>query len=247
MLQDNPVIKLNVVCKPFLGNSPLWSLTYEWWFYMSFYFFTYFIKKNTSFWVYVICICSAISYMFYPFIVNRTLTYLLIWWIGTDIAKLYLSGLSFNFKNLWRQLAVLLLCIGILVVNLIINKDEWSRQLHVDSPGFSPWLEVRHFVCAFIVIVSALIWRKLNWFGFSAIFGIFEKIAPISFGVYISHYFLLSYATYLDFIPNMFLRYTLYAIICLAFSYLVERIIYIKLNKAIMNRYYYNKAKTVSV
>ena len=34
MLQDISSLKPNVVVDPYMHNSPLWSLSYEWWFYM---------------------------------------------------------------------------------------------------------------------------------------------------------------------------------------------------------------------
>ena len=40
MVQDISFLKPNVICEPFLGNLPLWSLSYEWWFYLLFFFLT---------------------------------------------------------------------------------------------------------------------------------------------------------------------------------------------------------------
>ncbi len=37
MFQDFSYAKPGVFVSPFLGNSPLWSLSYEWWFYMLFF------------------------------------------------------------------------------------------------------------------------------------------------------------------------------------------------------------------
>ena len=39
MLQDFENGKPAVICSPVYGNTPLWSLHYEWWFYMFFRFF----------------------------------------------------------------------------------------------------------------------------------------------------------------------------------------------------------------
>ena len=49
MLQDIGSLKPGTFAEPFLGNSPLWSLTYEWWFYMIFFvhfifFFPHFLQ-----------------------------------------------------------------------------------------------------------------------------------------------------------------------------------------------------------
>jgi peptidoglycan/LPS O-acetylase OafA/YrhL len=38
MLQDINILKENVIVSPFLGNLPLWSLSYEWYFYFIYFF-----------------------------------------------------------------------------------------------------------------------------------------------------------------------------------------------------------------
>lgn len=82
MLQDIPALKPNVVCGPFLGNSPLWSLSYEWWFYLIFFAFRHYLRNNASLYVYVIGTVSAVTYVFFPNFINRELMYLIIWSIA---------------------------------------------------------------------------------------------------------------------------------------------------------------------
>lgn len=246
MLQDVNSLKLNVICSPFLGNTPLWSLSYEWWFYMLFFFLISTIKKNISLWVYGIGILCAISYLIYPFFVNRLLMYLTIWWLGVDLAKIYMSDKPIDFKSMKTGLIAVSICTIILAFNFYINRQEWSAKLNVPiSIGVSPMLEFRHFAFALASVSIALIWKKLKWIGFNYTFGPFEVFAKISFGVYISHWFLISHAHYLDFIPSLFLRYFLYVVICILFAYFTERIVYVKVNKAFMDKFYFkdNKVK----
>jgi len=240
MLQDVKDLKLNVICSPFLGNIPLWSLSYEWWFYMVFFLLISTIKKNISLWVYAIGIVCALSYIIYPFFVNRLLMYLTIWWLGVDLAKVYMSGNPINFKSMKMGLTAVSICTMILALSFYINREAWSKELNIPVTfGVSPMLELRHFAFAVLSLSIALIWKQLNWVGFKYTFGPFEVLAKISFGIYISHWFLVSQAHYLDFIPNLWLRFFLYTLICILFAYLIERVIYVKINRAFMNKFYY--------
>jgi peptidoglycan/LPS O-acetylase OafA/YrhL len=100
MLQDISALKPNVICDPFMGNAPLWSLSYEWWFYMIFIVVVTKVKHNTSLIIYVIGTVAALTYLVYPNFINRELMYLIIWWIGTDMAKLHLNQSEVTFKSL---------------------------------------------------------------------------------------------------------------------------------------------------
>jgi peptidoglycan/LPS O-acetylase OafA/YrhL len=76
----------------------------------------------------------------------------------------------------------------------------------------------------------------MHWIAFEQTIGLFTFIAPISFGIYISHWFLIAHANYLDgIVANEYVKYTMYTAVCIAFAYLIERVIYVYLNKWIMN------------
>jgi peptidoglycan/LPS O-acetylase OafA/YrhL len=229
MLQD--VFKPNVICGCFLGNLPLWSLSYEWWFYMLFYIVTIKAKKHDSKIVYSAGVLAAISYLFYPNFVNRELMYFVIWWVGADMAKVYLANNHITFKSMASQLAIVTLVVFILALNIKINSTP-SATL-----GVSPFLELRHFAFALIAVLGAITWQKMKWIGFNQTVGLFTFIAPISFGIYISHWFLIANAHYLDnVIQNVYSRYIIYIIVCVAFSYLIERVVYVHLAKLITKK-----------
>jgi len=234
MLQDIPY-KPNVFCRPFLGNDPLWSLSYEWWFYMIYFFVFYYFRKNISNVIYILGIIGAISYIFYPFWGNRIFMYMIIWNVGADLAKIYLANGSIKFNDLYKQFSVLFVCVLLLALNFYLNKDSVHALLHREGTtgfgmGISPALEFRHFFFTIVALGIGILWYRLKWPMFNFSIGLFEKFAPISYCFYISHWFLISRATYLSFINNVFLRYALYFVICIVFSYLVERIIYVKIN-----------------
>ncbi|MDB5150905.1 MAG: acyltransferase, partial [Mucilaginibacter sp.] len=230
MLQDVGSLKPNVICNPFFGNTPLWSLSYEWWFYMLFFVIINKVKDKSSVFVYGLSIIAAVTYVVYPNFVNRELMYLCIWWIGADMARLYVNGEKIDFKSIKVPLGALVLNIVILIINVKLQHSK-------NTIGVSPFLEVRHFSFALVSIIGAVLWSKIKWAGFNKTLGLFEVLAPISFGIYISHWFLVIEAHYFDkLIQNVPLRYLCYIIVCILFSYLVERVIYAGLNKVILKR-----------
>jgi len=230
MLQDVGSLKPNVICNPFFGNTPLWSLSYEWWFYMLFFVIINKVKDKSSVFVYGLSIIAAVTYVIYPNFVNRELMYLCIWWIGADMARLYVDGEKINFKSLRVPLGALMLNIVILIINVKLQHSK-------NTIGVSPFLEVRHFSFALISIIASILWSKIKWTGFNKTLGLFEVLAPISFGIYISHWFLVIEAHYFDkLIQNITLRYLSYIMVCILFSYLVERVIYVGLNKVILKQ-----------
>lgn len=230
MLQDVGSLKPNVICNPFLGNTPLWSLSYEWWFYMLFFMIVNKVKDKSSLFVYSLSIIAAVTYAIYPNFVNRELMYLCLWWIGADMAKLYVNGEKIDFKSFKIPLSALVINIVILIINVKLQHSK-------NSIGVSPFLEVRHFSFALLSVVAAILWSRIKWAVFNQTLGLFEALAPISFGIYISHWFLVIEAHYFDkLISNVPLRYLSYIIVCILFAYLVERVIYVGLNKIILKR-----------
>jgi peptidoglycan/LPS O-acetylase OafA/YrhL len=236
MLQDVSRVT-NIICTPFLGNSPLWSLAYEWWFYMIFFAFTTYFGQNARKFIYIAGIVAALTYLIFPFWFNRIFMYIIVWNIGASTAMLYLNKKAINFNNMKWPLLYLGIAVCILAVNYILNRVELHKQLNVVSKiGFntSPFIEFRHFIVALVFISGGIIWHRLKWKGFKYTIGLFEFVAPISYCIYICHFFLLVHATYLNFIGNEFVEYILYFIITLLFSYVVERIIYPPANKLLM-------------
>lgn len=220
MLQDVSSLKPNVIINTFLGNLPLWSLSYEWWFYMLYFPIVKFLKNKSSNFVYLIGICAAITYLFYPNFLNRELFYFVIWWSGVVLARVYVLNNEIKLINLKNLFVSLFIIIIILTLNVFLNYKG-------GTVGLSPILELRHFIFSFVIILVALGWYKFKWIGFDYTIGIFKRVAPISFGLYISHYFLISNASYLNaIILNKNIKLIIYIINCILFSYLIERLFY---------------------
>jgi len=235
MLQDVISQKPNVLVPAYLGNGVLWSLSYEWWFYMLFFLLITKIKSDKlNTYVNIITITAAITYLIYPFHVNRLAMYFAIWWIGVRFADTYLKNEKFTIASIMPYAYVLLTITAILGLNLYIN-FSYTKVYSYPLVAY-PFIELRHFVFAIMVMFGSIIWKNLNWFGFNFLFDKFKYIASFSYVIYISHHYLVIEATYLRFLNNKILEYGIYILVMLLFSYLVEVVIYNKIKRLILTK-----------
>jgi peptidoglycan/LPS O-acetylase OafA/YrhL len=233
MLQDVISQKPNVIAPAYMGNGVLWSLSYEWWFYMLYFALATNIKsEQLNKCVNILVIAAAATYLIYPFMVNRLLMYFAIWWIGVRFAETYIKGERFTIKSILPYGYVLLIITALLAANLYIH-FSYTKIYSYPLVAY-PFIELRHFVFAIMVMFGAVIWHNFKWVGFNAIFGIFKYLAPCSYVIYISHHYLVVEATYLNFISNKVIEYGLYIVIMIIFSYLLEVVVYNRIRKLLI-------------
>lgn len=218
MLQDVGGYQTNSFY-PLFGNYPTWSLSYEWWYYMFFFLMMRIKKVNIMYYiVYAIIITSTIFSEIFSNIVVRFGAFFMFWWIGREIARLYIEKKDINIKNLALPLGCIL----------------FGGIVHYYKDSLGIFLEIGRSILCFemlTIIIIGIYWRKIGWLFFNYIIGPFKILAPISYTLYISHTLLITEARYLNFIPNWYIRYFLYFMVCIGFSYLVERIVYPKVLK----------------
>jgi len=233
MLQDVATQKPNVLFGVYLANGPLWSLSYEWWFYMLFFVLASNIKiEKLDYWVSIISITAAATYIIYPFFINRLLMYFSIWYIGAIFARVYLNNEQYSIKRMAPFIGVLLTITLLMAINLYLKNDLIKTYQFPYSAH--PIIEFRHFAFSIIVLIASVLWQNAHWFAFDKLFGIFKYIAPCSYVIYISHTYLVVDATYLNFIHNQIIEFFLYLIIMIAFSYTVEVYLYNKIKTKII-------------
>jgi len=101
MLQDFGTGKPGVWVSPLGGNTPLWSLSYEWWFYMMFFPIYRFVPVKCQ--LHIVALMSLVGFLTYSAAPNQAslfLFYFLIWWSGVEIARIYIDHKEFSFHSL---------------------------------------------------------------------------------------------------------------------------------------------------
>lgn len=232
MLQDVSSLKPGVLVEPYMGNTPLWSLSYEWWFYMLYFPLQ---KMNASLrardtFVYTVATIFTIVYLFSPTFVPRLFMYLSIWWTGVVISDLVRQRQTVTYENLKRPLAFLG---GIALLNGISVIHAWQTG-YFRSIGVHPALELRHHLFAFLAVCLAVAWKSAGWVGFKFTLGPFLKVAPISYAIYISHHYFVTGADYLAFLDHRLIEILLYAVPMVLFCIAVEQFLYPWIQKALL-------------
>lgn len=215
MLQDY-ANKPGTLFRPFMGNFPLWSLAYEWWFYLIFFPIHKYLFKLPGR-IYYIFSISFLAYSIYIFIPNQFalyLAYFIVWWCGVEAADIYIHTRRFTYQRMKPILICLFFMTLLSAIPVVISNNI---QL-----GYYPFLMLRHFSIVFISMLIGLIWYQHKLVFFENIFGIFYALAPISYGIYIFHYPILAK---LDLNQNTAYPWLVYSIelcLILGLSYLVE-------------------------
>lgn len=179
LLQDFGSVKPGTWFYPFLGNLPLWSLSYEWWFYMMFYPVCHFLPK-TRLRIYYVLAFSAVSYLNYIFFPNQIsliCSYFIIWWSGVEAATIFVHDSQLTARNC-KPILISLLVMAFITALPLLGVSEFK-------PGYYPFLMFRHFFAAFAMFVVGLCWYQKHLICFDRILAFFTPLAPLSYSLYI--------------------------------------------------------------
>jgi peptidoglycan/LPS O-acetylase OafA/YrhL len=194
MLQDVSVLKRGVWIDTYYGNSPLWSLSYEWWFYMLF----IPMGLNKTAWMQdrlgSALFISTIGFLGYQFIPNPFCLfagYCFIWWAGVELAREFVKNGNLSFRGqTWTLVGLALMTILWGVPVLLRAVQHEPLQLGID-----PVLQCRHYLAALIFVTTGILiakWGRVETF--SWIMRPFMLLAPISYAIYVTHQPLLNLA-----------------------------------------------------
>lgn len=185
-LQDTAGLKPGVISSPYLGNDPLWSLSYEVFFYLVFPLVMIGWRRServTRLVVPVVCCASYAVFLATPNHFALVLAYFLLWWAGAMAARAYTEG-SLRIGSILPELAGLVALV--LVSAFGVVTDGWQ------GIGQYPGLMTRHFAVALVLIVvlATPIRRVLGTLS-GRVAGPAAAVASISYGLYVLHYPLL--------------------------------------------------------
>lgn len=199
MLQDFSLGKPGVWFNACGGNVPLWSLSYEWWFYLLFFPLYKYVPPRWQLPVVAALSTSGLAtFALWPNQASLFLMYFILWWTGLELARAYTDGVRPTPRN-QRKLVLVLGGMCALVGGVLLFGTERPARL---SPGMHPLLEIRHFAAGFVLLCGGLLWSQLRWRGFAAIFGVFALLAPISYAIYVFHFPLWKYLSEASWVPG---------------------------------------------
>jgi len=227
MLQDFTGGKPHVIVRA-LFSASLWSLHYEWWFYMLYFPIVTRVRPGLqTVLVGIGGILAALSYLFWPYPPNRLLMYFPIWWAGVVMARIYIADGRITMKSMGTSLWFLAGIAFILSVSAVSYLRGGGRFM----PGLHPLLEVRHVSASVAIIGLAAIWQYAGWKGFRPLLGWGCWIAPISYALYIAHEPLLEEASYLRGCVPHRVEELAYVLVLLVFCVVSELWLYRGLNR----------------
>ena len=183
LLQDFGSVKPGTWFYPFLGNLPLWTLSYQWWFYLLVYPAYRFLPKSRNR-MYLVLLFSSTAYLIYwiwPNQVCLIFSYFILEWLGIELGYLYCQYRTLT----WQNTKHCLISMSVMVL-LTIVPFFWISNLKF---GYYPFLMFRHFFMGFLFLVASILGFYLrDKISIQKIFSIFTKISPITYGLYVLHY-----------------------------------------------------------
>lgn len=220
MLQDRA--RVGTITTPFAGNSPLWSLSYEMFFYAAYAGLCLWIpERRRQAFVLATGLLALIAIIFFPHQFLRFAAYMIIWWAGVELCEYIV------FNGPFRRFAITL---GVLAASTLL----WAVVLLVRGAadpadgegvlGAHPILEMRHFGAGLVFAVLLAVWGKASWIGFHKIFGVFAAFAPVSYAIYVLHWpLMLTLNPSQELLGSKLLWVAASFLLLLAVSWIVER------------------------
>lgn len=182
-LQDHNRIPNNWF-EPFYKNGPLWSLSYEWWFYMLFFpIFKYVKAEKQKYLVLGITIIGYATFYAYFNKVSVTLSYFLIWWSGVELCKSWVANKTINRGTQIYIFGSHVLMLVLWAIPIVLAKMNGQKL----SMGIHPFIEFRHYMYSFVIIFTGVIWYRYRFVGLKTLLKPFLYFAPISYGIYVFH------------------------------------------------------------
>lgn len=186
MLQDVGRLKSGTWVAPLCTNTPLWSLSYEWWFYVAFtaLFFGRGLSRHNSKRIAVaaLVVLGTLAYIAFPAQPFLFASYFCLWWAGLELAREYIGTSSISLSGQRFSIGLMLLGAALWAF-LAIRFVAAGSPL---STGAEPVLQIRHFATGVILVFAVVFIRRFGGIPKQFV-STFSRLAPISYGLYVSH------------------------------------------------------------
>jgi len=194
------------------SNGPLWSLTFEWWFYMFYPLFWLLSKRSIALATITLLICFALSFFSaLPIlrIITTTFSAMIIWWFGVLLADIFTGRLNISFS----KVALLIIFLPIALIYKRFIPDSSPLLVFDDviwGLGFTGGL------------AACFVWQQHN--KSLRLLKLFKPLGDFSYTLYVTHFpilvlmsgYLMSQSTLL---PQEFGWVFLGIAICVSFAY----------------------------
>jgi peptidoglycan/LPS O-acetylase OafA/YrhL len=216
---------------PYFHNAPLWSLSYEWFFYMAFFAVSVALRHRVAMQKYAVAglgLAGSLLYALVPNPIAMFLMYFILWWSGVELAREFAESGRITTR---RQIPSVVL-ISLLCVPWALTAFFERRAGHALSVYEHPVIELRHFLTTLAFLVSGLVWNNFGFRGLRALTKWGSRLAPISYALYVLHYPILTLLPDLQITPWITLDCVLWAFPLIVFvSYLLEVQLQPRLNR----------------
>lgn len=214
---------------PYMGNTPLWSLSYEWWFYLAFLLLMMMARSwavRTAI-VTGLALLAAAIYPTWPDWSLRVTFSMSIWWTGVLVAKAWSEKRLDGWQGLLPAIPLGATAV-VLTLSVGLTEGFAGRRL-----GEFPLIEIRRLAAGLVIFLAALGWRAIGWRGFDRVGLTVAWVAPISYGLYIVHrpFLLLGerFSEYIGALPAMILAVGA----SLIMAWIIERGIYVRIESLV--------------
>ena len=207
--------------EPFCGNSSLWSLSYEWWFYLL-YFPTISLidSKKQKYIVILLSLFGLAVNLFFENPLTHFLQMFPIWWLGVEMAKEYIEKSRITINGQIRYLKLLI----IPAAWLLVLNTMWYFDGKPMSFISYPFLDLRYFISTIILFFSALIWQNTHFIGYKSISPMLIFFGSFSYSLYLIHFPIICYVTLLPRKNMMWLDLVLKILISFVLAFIMERL-----------------------
>lgn len=186
MLQDVALLKAGTWVDTYKENHALWSLSYEWWFYMLFALALVAMRGRRTgqrYVVFVLSLSAAVSYQIVPTFAALVLAYWFIWWCGVELSREFQEHGTVTFRRQW---------LGVAGTSAIAAVWAGATAVHLARHrplvlGFEPVLELRHFAAAVVVLLATLAYAARPVAVLNYVLRPFLPIGQLSYALYILH------------------------------------------------------------